>query len=82
MMATKIRKKLAQRAGLRTAPVLGAGTVARVWHDQGGHKRLNIDGLSRMGLFDNGFLDNLAAGTARPDRATLGFVLLCNAVAR
>lgn len=80
MTAAKIKKKLAQRLGMKNHQVLGADGVMNHWHRLEGHRRLDFDGLARLDLFDPAFLDSLATGQARPDRATLGFVLLCNAV--
>ncbi len=82
MTAMKVKKKLAQRLGRNVHQVIGADVAAGHWHRQEGHKRLDFDALSRLGLFDSAFLDSVAAGKARPDRPTLGFVLLCNAVVK
>jgi hypothetical protein len=41
------------------------------------HKRLDIHRLASLGIFDEAMPETIASGRPLPNRATLGFLLLC-----
>lgn len=78
----KALRKIGQRIGRRSARVLGSGLLVDHWHDCGAYRQLDLHALASFGLFEDAVLEAIGAGRTKPDRATLGFLLLCETWAR
>lgn len=79
LIGRKAARKIIQRVRPRSTAVLGSDLIIDGWQQTGGGKRLDLHRLASLGLFDETVLDAIGSGRLRPDRATLGFVLLCEA---
>lgn len=77
--ALKAVRKVMQRIRPRSSATLGSARIVERWHASGGFRHLDIQGLLAMGIFDEAQLRLVASGAVKPDRATLGFLLLCEA---
>lgn len=78
----KAARKVMQRIRPRADNVLGSVQIVDCWHAAGAYKRLDLHSLASLGLFENEMLEAVGAGRTKPDRATLGFLLLCETWAR
>lgn len=80
--AGRVSAKLSQRVLRRSRGTLGSGDAIALWHHHGLHRQLDIHALSRLDVFRPAALEAIAAGTLVPDRPSLGFLLLCDRLAR
>lgn len=81
--STTLRKgsrKLVQRLIPAATAVIGSDRLIAAWREQGGFRALDADRLASLDLFDEDAIEALTSGAWTPDRATLGFVLLCNRI--
>lgn len=78
----KAARKIGQRIAPRSARVLGSGLLVDHWHRCGAYRQLDLNALASFGLFDDAALEAVGSGRMKPDRATLGFLLLCETWAR
>lgn len=78
----KAARKVIQRIRPRAANVLGSTQIVDCWHAASGYERLDLHSLASLGLFENEMLELVGTGRMKPDRATLGFLLLCEKWAR
>lgn len=74
--------KAMQRLVPQSRNVLGSDGVVQAWARHGGHRRLDVSRLERLGLFHESALERMAVGGLKVDRASLGFLLMCDRVAR
>ena len=78
----KATRKIAQRLRPASTAVLGSDALLEKWHDLGCFRTLDVAGLAKLGLFDEASLVQITSGARRADRATLGFLLLCDRLVR
>jgi asparagine synthase (glutamine-hydrolysing) len=75
--ARKAQRKLMQRIRPRSVAVLGSERVIDGWFRAKRYAHLDIHRLASLGIFNEAMLEAIGTGRTRPDRATLGFLLLC-----
>lgn len=78
----KATRKIGQRLRPASTAVLGSDALLEKWHDLGCFRTLDVAGLAKLGLFNEASLVQIISGARRADRATLGFLLLCDHVVR
>ena len=78
----KALHKIAQRIRPASTAVMGSDALLEKWHDLGCYRTLDVAGLAKLGLFEEASLVQITSGARRADRATLGFLLLCDGLVR
>lgn len=78
----KAARKVMQRIRPRAGNVLGSMQIVDCWHAAGAYERLDLHSLASLGLFEDEVLEAIGSGRTKPDRATLGFLLLCETWSR
>lgn len=78
----KTLRKIGQRIKRNSVSVLGSSLLIDRWHDCAGYRQLDLNVLASFGLFEDAVLEAIGSGRMKPDRATLGFLLLCETWAR
>lgn len=76
MDAGKVTARLGRMLRRSRRPTLGSQTLTQTWHSLGLYRSLPFDRLTRSGVFDERYLEDVSHGAAIPDRATLGLLEL------